>query len=404
MKVFQVRVYVREGKGKNMRLINSFALAGCLLVSVIQAENMQPEDVRSIAKDRRSSDWYMAQAGIWKKQTENNPKDDRAWRNYYFAVRYANFDKEGSLSFSKDKKSVLAEIVERMTKAAPTACNTYFVRMFDKPVEEPDLNLVREARRAFPESMELAEQSVFVYEVCDAREEMKKACKQIYRAGLLENSLLDFCYNLVVSPDSGAILFTNGDNDTYPLWILQKAMGIREDVLVLNRAVIFSNKSYLLNKLKDKKIGIPPEALPSTQDPTQYLARLCDLIKNQHPITPLYFAVTINDLETLKSNLYNVGLASAYSTFPLDNIALLRRNFETRYRLDNLFLDWQEDKKPSGIKSADVNYIYPLLILMRHYKITGETEKLVHWKQLAACVLEKTGNQKALPLLKKEFE
>ena len=386
-----------------MRLLTSFAVVVCLFAFGIHAETVQPEDVKSIAKDPRSNDWYLAQAELWKKHVDGNPRDDRAWRNYYFAVRYANFTKEGPLTFGKDKKAALAEIVEKMRKAVPLSCNTYFVRLFDVPLEQADLKLVREANRACPESMELLEQSVFLYEVCGAGEDMKNACRKIYQAGRVENEWLDYNYNLLVSADSNAILFTNGDNDTYPAWILQKALGIREDVLILNRYMVFKKKSYLLDKLKEKKINIQPEALPSTQDPTEFLAKLSALIKKQNPDIPVYFAITINDMKSLDSNLYNVGLVSAYSASPVDNIALLRRNFETRYRLDYLSFDWQENKKAPASRSFDANYIYPLLILMRHHKVVGEIEKVAYWRDLTERIMRRTGNEKALPMLK-EFE
>ena len=285
----------------------------------------------------------------------------------------------------------LDDIVKEMEKEVPDSFEYNDVKVWnDGYQDEQNERYLFKAYDLAPDRPEVYSSLVNYYEMKRDKAKEREICKKWFESNDQSPNLLNYNYNVLMSLEDNGIIITNGDNDTYPLWILQYVLGIRKNVMVVNIHLITVD-SYRKKLFEEN--NIPADEFKALEKPEQ-----ASIIK--HLITrsnrPVYFANTLASdyYKNFEKDLYIVGLAFKYSKESFDNIAVIRNNYERNFLLDYLKMGFQEDVSETVMSSMNMGYLPFLIKLYDHYKLSGETENATEVKNLAAMIA-KNGDPKA---------
>jgi hypothetical protein len=351
----------------------------------------EPERVYRYCYTQESKEWYEKQAELWKAELEEDPKNSDYWYYYFFATRYATWGMA-----EDEREQLLNSIVDEIRAAIPESYLYYYLKYYngDRQVE-----FLEKALKLNPDCADLYWEFIQYYELNGMKSLMKKYCEKLYLSNDIITSLYDYNFNALNSTERNSILFTNGDNDNYPAWVLQEAKGIRKDVTILNAHTVFVLRDYLELKLNQMNLEININDLSDESNST-FLKELILAIKNKYPNIPIHIALTVYEeyYKDVKDNLYLTGLVYTYSEDPIDNISFIKKHLEQNLRLNYLEYDWYNEQHISQtmMNRYNTNYIPAFIELAKEYNLSGDSELALYWRDRALVIAKKANDESSI--------
>lgn len=319
-------------------------------------ELVRPTEIKSMRQAVYDRDTYNKLADLWEKYNEKYPSE-YAYANWMYAARYAGWDNYSEL---------LNEGL-RIYPANPTLLYLKGIEPGD-PGDRENLKYLERSASLDPSYMDPWFALVTIYMNNGDNERLDLALKNILESGIISDEVMDYNYNLLNGLDQNAILITNGDNDTYPAWILQRILKVRPDINIVNRSLLntdwypiyvirrgapaFIDQSAL-DKLREdilKSLKMNPDLPIGGAFSDTLIATIIESANRSG--RPVYFANTLyftDKLRDIADRGYDLGLY------------LLANPDKQNYgkSLTNAYRRWLDDFRVSGLRSWRLRYSPP---------------------------------------------
>ena len=353
-----------------------------LVLFIFGATAQEKQTVHSVVVEWRDVEWYKTQEKLWKAEIDKNKKNNEAWMNYYSAVRAirnCSYDNQKELKLYTELGH---KIANDLFATLPESFEANYIMYWDRGLGDNDEKFLAKAYQLKPNDPRVLLDYLINSEIKRDKETFSRVAKKLFEINRISSGALNWGYNVLTEVSENGIVFTAGDNDTYALWIVQEALNYRKDVTVINTSMIQLD-DYRAKLFKEK--GITPFDFDKNE---LFETKLFKHIFENNAKISVHISTSASAQftdTTITENLYLTGLTYVYSKVDVENVAVIKRNFERRFLLDHLTktFSYSYGDLDSRIKHM---YLPGLMKLYFHSKTADDLEGIVYYKGLIDAI------------------
>ena len=151
----------------------------------------------------------------------------------------------------------------------------------------------------------------------------------------------DFAINYLESLEPNAIVFCNGDNDTFPLWYVQEVEGVRPDVRIVNLSYL--NSDWYANQMRQQAYDSAPIDFTATPQDYAYGKMDVTILGNEKAPANLLSSLKVAYAGGGKSSTGYPTMPSGVISIPVDRKTVIERGLvapgDTADIVDNIIVD-----------------------------------------------------------------
>ncbi|MAX79835.1 MAG: hypothetical protein CL843_06645 [Crocinitomicaceae bacterium] len=361
----------------------------------------------SFAQESKPHAYYVEQAELWAKELAQDSLSENAWYNYFRACRNAHGTADWKSDFVRESPYLMEgeTIVQLIHKHIPNTFTDHYLSYLTNGIGTSHSEDLLKAYSMNPNFPGIHSSVISYAESSMDYSLRKKTNRTWYPTNYISSQLLNYSYNVLMSLDSNAILFVQHDNDTYPTWMLQDALGVRTDVKVISIDFLLleNYRETVYDQLNILQLDL--EDIDSDEYHQNWEKVVAHIITNYTGSRPVYFGMTLfNHLYAdFENQLFVSGLALRYSEEKQQLAAFNKKLYEAIFLLDYLTHHFGYDKNQGNVNHQNINYISCFKIVYDHYVAEGKDDEATQVKSLALAIANQTKNPELVTHIENEF-